>query len=58
MSEILPKLGCECPDIEDDSVENIIMSYLKAMEEKAIRLLNIQAFTKAEVNRLLQDESK
>lgn len=58
MNEILPKLGCVCPESEDALVEDKIMSYLKVIEEKAFRLLNIQAFTKAEVNRLLQEDSK
>lgn len=58
MHEILPKLGCTCPKLKNASVEDIIMSYLKTMEEKTAKLLNIQAYTKAEVNRLLQEESK
>lgn len=58
MKEILPKLGCPCPESEDGLLEDAIMSYLKAMEEKTVKLLNIQAFTKAEVDRLLQNETK
>lgn len=58
MTEILPKLGCACPPSKGDLLEDIIMSYLKTMEEKTVTLLNIQAFTKAEVDRLLQTESK
>lgn len=55
---MLPKLGYACPRTTDVPAEDIIMSYLKMIEEKTFKLLNIQAYTKAEVNRLLQEESK
>lgn len=51
-------MGCVCTESPDDSLGDVIMAYLKMIEEKAVKLLNIQAYTKAEVNRLLQEGTK
>lgn len=55
MANILSDLGCELPE-EEDVLEDKVVSYLKVMEEKTDKLLNIMAYTKAEVNRLLQGD--
>ncbi|CAG07035.1 unnamed protein product [Tetraodon nigroviridis] len=58
MRGIILRLGCVCTESPDDSLGDVIMAYLKMIEEKAVKLLNIQAYTKAEVNRLLQEGTK
>lgn len=55
LANILSDLGCDLPEAEDVP-EDKVASYLKVMEEKTDKLLNIMAYTKAEVNRLLQGD--
>lgn len=57
MAGILANMGCECPKdkdaAEDYSVEDKVLSYLKAMEEKTAELLDMQAYKNTEASRLL-----
>lgn len=53
MASILSGMGYEGKDAPESSMEDQIMSYLAVLEEKTTRLLNIQAFKKAEASRLL-----
>lgn len=53
LASILSGMGYEDKDAPDSSLEDKIMSYLTVIEEKTARLLNIQAFKKAEASRLL-----
>eukprot|EP00066_Takifugu_rubripes_P023044 XP_011612310.1 PREDICTED: coiled-coil domain-containing protein 63-like [Takifugu rubripes] len=53
IASILSGMGYEDKGAPESSLEDKIMSYLAVMEEKTARLLNIQAFKKAEASRLL-----
>lgn len=57
MAGVLTNMGCECPEDkdapEDYSVEDKVLSYLRAMEEKTAKLLDKQAYKKTEASRLL-----
>lgn len=53
IASILSGMGYEDKGAPESSLEDKIMSYLTVIEEKTARLLNIQAFKKAEASRLL-----
>lgn len=53
VDSIFSGMGYKDEGETESSLEDKIMSYLTVMEEKTDRLLNIQAFKKAEASRLL-----
>lgn len=57
MAGVLTNMGCECPEDkdapEDYSVEDKVLSCLRAMEEKTAKLLDIHAYKETEASRLL-----